>query len=201
MVDHILKLRKLQEELHLMENKVTDEDFVMILITSLPESWDQYTSAYLGSSSNKLTLKSHELVAILLKEDRQQCGRSDDSASGVAMQAKLLRPDKNSDSKKTEKRKHFNCGKEGNIKDDCWSKGGGCEGTGPTRRKKGGNQANQTQESINTLLNDVIYVSWESHEFSHYDWIPSSPYWDEVMLSVACKNLFSWRLPKPGVSN
>ena len=47
-----------------MENKVTDEDFVMILITSLPESWDQYTSAYLGSSSNMPTLKSHELVAI-----------------------------------------------------------------------------------------------------------------------------------------
>ena len=69
MVDHILKLRKLQEELHLMENKVTNEDFVMILITSLPESWDQYTSAYLGSSSNKLTLKSHELIAILLEED------------------------------------------------------------------------------------------------------------------------------------
>ena len=69
MVD-ISKLRKLQEELHLMENKVTNEDFVMILITSLPESWDQYTSAYLGSSSNKLTLKSHELIAILLEEDR-----------------------------------------------------------------------------------------------------------------------------------
>jgi hypothetical protein len=42
MVEHISKLRKLQEELHLMENKVPDEDFVMILITSLPESWDQY---------------------------------------------------------------------------------------------------------------------------------------------------------------
>ena len=70
MVDYILKLRKLQEELHLMENKVSNEDFVMILITSLPRSWNQYTSAYLGSSSNMPTLKSHELVAILLEEDR-----------------------------------------------------------------------------------------------------------------------------------
>ncbi|KAF8226514.1 hypothetical protein L208DRAFT_1191763, partial [Tricholoma matsutake] len=68
MVEHILKLRKLQEEFHLMENKVSDKDFVMILITSLPESWDQYTSAYLGSSSKMLTLKSHKLVAILLEE-------------------------------------------------------------------------------------------------------------------------------------
>src|ERR1700678_1719942 len=66
MVDHISNLRKLQEELHIMENRVSDEDFVMILITSLPESWD-YTSAYLGSSGNKPTLTSHKLIVILWK--------------------------------------------------------------------------------------------------------------------------------------
>ena len=69
MVEHVSKLRRLQEELHLMDNKVSDKDFVMILLTSLPESWDMYTSAYLGSSSNKPTLKSHELIAILYEED------------------------------------------------------------------------------------------------------------------------------------
>jgi hypothetical protein len=37
-----------------MENKVPDEDFVMILITSLPESWDQYTSVYLGCINTSL---------------------------------------------------------------------------------------------------------------------------------------------------
>ena len=53
MVDHISKLQKLQEELHIMGSPVLDEDFVMILITSLPEAWDNYTLAYLGSSRNK----------------------------------------------------------------------------------------------------------------------------------------------------
>ena len=53
MVDHISKLQKLQEELHIMGSPVPDEDFVMILITSLPEAWDNYTSPYLGSSGNK----------------------------------------------------------------------------------------------------------------------------------------------------
>jgi hypothetical protein len=50
-----------------MDNKVNNKDFVMILLTSLPETWDMYTSAYLGSSGNKL--KSYELVAILYEED------------------------------------------------------------------------------------------------------------------------------------
>ena len=69
MVDHISKLRKLQEELHIMGSPVPDEDFVMILVMSLPESWDNYTSAYLGSSGNKPELRSHEIIAVLLDED------------------------------------------------------------------------------------------------------------------------------------
>ena len=32
-----------------MGSPVLDKDFIMILITSLPEAWDNYTSAYLGS--------------------------------------------------------------------------------------------------------------------------------------------------------
>ena len=56
MVDHISKLQKLQEELHIIGSPVPDEDFIMILITLLPEAWDNYTSTYLGSSRNKLEL-------------------------------------------------------------------------------------------------------------------------------------------------
>ena len=69
MVEHISKLRGLQNKLHAMENLVTDEDFVMILITSIPESWDNYTGSFLGSSGNNPTVISHELIAILLDED------------------------------------------------------------------------------------------------------------------------------------
>ena len=43
MVEHISKLRGLLNELHAIENLVTDEDFIMILITSLLEFWDNYT--------------------------------------------------------------------------------------------------------------------------------------------------------------
>src|SRR5271168_1544274 len=56
MVDHISNLRKLQDELHLMGSIVPDEDFVMILITSLLEAWDNYTSAYLGATNRSSDL-------------------------------------------------------------------------------------------------------------------------------------------------
>ena len=66
------KLQKLQEELHIIGSLVPNEDFVMILITSLPDAWDNYTLAYLGSSKNKPELWSHKIIAILLDED-QRC--------------------------------------------------------------------------------------------------------------------------------
>jgi hypothetical protein len=71
LVEHISKLQKMQEELHLMGSMVSDEDFTMILVSSLPESWDLYTSAYLGSKAEGTPLTSHELVAILLEGDRR----------------------------------------------------------------------------------------------------------------------------------
>ena len=87
MIDHISKLQKLQEELHLMGSIVIDEDFVMILITSLPEAWDNYTSAYLGSSRNMPELRSHKIIAILLDEDQRHKERLGNSGE-MALQAK-----------------------------------------------------------------------------------------------------------------
>ena len=173
MVEHISSLRKLQEELHLMDNKVPDEDFVMILITSLPESWDNYTSSYLGSSGNKPTLTSHELIAILMEEDRRRKGQNGDSA-GASLQAKnyskggckniKLNVDSNTEC--------YNCHKKGHLAKDCWAKGGGKEGQGPKGRKgpNRANRSNQAQET-NSNLNEVSYVASENYQKpSKYDW-------------------------------
>ncbi|GBE90191.1 hypothetical protein SCP_1900400 [Sparassis crispa] len=53
---HITELHRTQEQLHTMGSKVSDDEFRTILITSLPESWDQFTSAYLAATSQKDTL-------------------------------------------------------------------------------------------------------------------------------------------------
>jgi hypothetical protein len=176
MVEHISKLRKLQEELHLMENKVEDEDFVMILITSLPESWDNYTSSYLASSGNKPTLKSHELVAVLLEEFRRRQGRTGETSGGISMQVKGHKGGKFSTrSSGNSEKECFNCHKKGHISKECWAKGGGREGQGPKGRKGPNREqrSNQAQESIKNSLGDVAYAT-NNHEFSKYDWILDS---------------------------
>src|SRR6266498_2247787 len=78
--NHISRLRRLQEEIHIMGSLVSDEDFMMILLTSLPESWDSYTTSFLGSSGNKPDIKSHELIAVLYEEDRRRKARNGESS-------------------------------------------------------------------------------------------------------------------------
>lgn len=174
LVEHVSKLRKLQEELHLMSSVVSDEDFVTILISSLPESWDVYTSAYLGSSSKKdEMITSHELVAILLEEDRRRNERHGDP-SAAALQARGGGGAKPSTNPNIE---CHNCRKKGHMARDCWSKGGGKEGQGPRRKGgQGGSKNRAHQANVNDDLGDIAYnVSATAvgapGEFSKNDWL------------------------------
>ena len=145
-----------------------DEDFVMILITSLPESWDNYTTSYLGSSGNKPELKSHELIAILMEEDRRRKGRNGDSA-GTSLQAKGNNNKFGKSSKDTNV-ECYNCHKKGHMSKDCWAKGGGKEGQGSKGRKgpNRGNRTNQAQET-NSNLNDVSYMALQDNKYTKFD--------------------------------
>ena len=169
MVDHISKLRGLQNELHAMENLVTDEDFVMIIITSLPESWDNFTGSFLGTSGNKTTITSHELIAILLDEDRRRKGRIGGGAGMTLLS-------KGKDRKGINKDKEcYNCKKTGHISSECWAKGGGKEGQGPKGRKGTGkrNRAHQAKE-VNSSLNDACFMAGNLQDSSKYDWLLDS---------------------------
>lgn len=115
MVEHVNNLGALQAELALMSNVVSDEDFVMILIASLPESWDVFATSYLGSHSGDGTsLNAKEFIPLLLEEDRRRKSKSDGSDS--SLQAKFGKGAKSD-------MECFNCKKKGHMKRDCWRKG------------------------------------------------------------------------------
>ncbi|KAJ2925473.1 hypothetical protein H1R20_g11620, partial [Candolleomyces eurysporus] len=170
MVEHISNMRRLQEELHMMESLVSDEDFVMLLITSLPESWDNYTSSFLGASGNQPTLSSHEFIANLIEEDKRRKGWNDNA--GTAMQAGKKKGQAKKASGSGSAKECYNCHKKGHVKADCWNKGGGKEGEGP----KGRNKTQQASE-VNTSLNDVAYMvdaTFSARDSSKLDWFADS---------------------------
>ena len=180
MVNHISRLRRLQEEIHTMGSLVSDEDFVMILLTSLPESWDSYTTSFLGSSGNKPDIKSHELIAVLYEEDhRRKTRNGESSGTTLHVNAKDKGKSKCGHNHGNNKDKEcYNCHRRGHISSECWAKGGGKEGQGPKGRKglKRGHKANQAEE-VNTSLNDCAYMAHQndqSHEISKFDWLLDS---------------------------
>jgi hypothetical protein len=140
---HITELRSIQEQLNTMSSLVSDQEFLIALITSLPESWDQFTSSYLAANNGQLTttttpgnnssagspvtITSHELVALILEEYRRRKEKAGESATGsAALFGKSQRTHQHSNSSKDDG--CFNCGVSGHMAKDCWSKGGGKEG-------------------------------------------------------------------------
>ena len=87
MRDHISKFRLIQEELLLMRSEMTDTEFPVVLLQSLPESWDQFNQNLIGSQRVPATpgstgqvlsvplYSSYEVCGILLEEykRRQEC--------------------------------------------------------------------------------------------------------------------------------
>ena len=203
MADHIAGLRKLQEELHIMGNKVPDDDFTMILITSLPESWDSFTTSFLGSSSTQSnTIKSQELVGILIDESRRRKEKDGLGSGGVAMQAKGKGYRRESGG--GSELECFNCHKKGHMKTECWGKGGGREGQGPRGRKRRdhAHQAREvTEQSSGTNLNDVTFIasvlSAVDLGISKSDWIL-----DSGTTSHICpiRDAFSGYVPLKGMT-
>lgn len=166
MVEHISNLRAYQAELALMSNVVTDEDFAMVIITSLPESWDGYTSAYFGSHGSEKSLKASEIIPLLLEEDRRR--RAKDGGAMHALQANFRAGGGGGSGGRTgggakgsdREKECYNCKGKGHVKKDCWAKGGGAEGKGPRgrRRKDRTNQAKDKGADINTAV-AVAYMT------------------------------------------
>jgi hypothetical protein len=65
--EHIRTLRGYVEELAGLGSKISDEDFSITLLTSLPDSWDPFISAVDTATLNE----SHKLIARVLEEDRR----------------------------------------------------------------------------------------------------------------------------------
>jgi hypothetical protein len=106
--EHIRTLRSYQEELHSLGEEINDSEFSIILLTSLPDSWNNYISSI---DTTTLT-NAPKLIARILEHDRRmQIQNHDDTALTARNGKKKFNPNITC----------YGCGKRGHVLPDCRS--------------------------------------------------------------------------------
>ena len=118
--EHIGEIRALHMEL--AENGITIDNYLLAiaLSKSLPPSYDNYVSTIFASIHSLNDADPDYIANKIFEEEIRRSNKSEDA--NIAVPKRCL-----------------NCRKNGHLKDDCYSKGGGKEGQGPrqiARRKR-----------------------------------------------------------------
>jgi len=146
--EHVTKLTSIKEELNTMGVKIEDADFLDILMTSLPESWDIFTTTYMtANSAGVKTLTPDDFIAVVYEEIRRRSARQ--STSDTALKAISHTHDTSKGTRRNDDKPTCqNCKRKGHVAKNCWAPGGGKEGQGPKQRKKkeGNDRANKAEE-------------------------------------------------------
>jgi hypothetical protein len=180
---HIIELKQIQENLHLMGSVVPDMDFRTILMGSLPPSWETFVVTH---QSNP-TMTSHELISMIHEEDRRRKEREIEfTESKIAVQGTKKRKfseKKEGNVKKCKvckkightendcwhrSKKCSNCGKTGHEHKDCWAKGGAKAGEGPSAKKRFKKDKAQLVQEVpmeteDEVMDDVAYMASTSN--------------------------------------
>lgn len=99
--------------------EIIDIQYSLILLNTLPASYEVLASTILASGSPK-TLKHNKIIACIINEKGRQSSSSD-----LSLNTAYAAPNKSSKGKKkkdhTDLTCHY-CNKKGHIKPDCWKK-------------------------------------------------------------------------------
>ncbi|MGK2912533.1 MAG: hypothetical protein ACSLE1_22465, partial [Sphingobium sp.] len=179
MAVHIAAFRKEQQKLALMGDFISEEDLALLLISSLPETWDTFSSAFFGSNANlKGTVSLSEIIEMLIEEDERLIERL--TKAEIAHRVQF-----------TNDRSHAvkpicnNCKRTGHTKENCYTQGGGKEGQAPwskSSQKSGGNnrrksahrKGQETAKAAVEDLPDAAYIATFDPAFSKTDWLSDS---------------------------
>lgn len=128
MVAHIAELRQIQNYVATTAAEIGEDEFMALMATSLPESWDAFTHAYFGASggvsqTGQQKITSQELAAVLIDEDQRRKGKS---GTDAALYSRSRPPFRNqcrpNNTGNGQNVKCFSCGRMGHMSSDCRSK-------------------------------------------------------------------------------
>jgi len=129
---HFSKLVNLRDKLAALDRTVGNDEYVMVLIGSLPSCYDSPIDALTSSCDiNNKDITPDAVIRSATREYEKRVLCKENKTQEEAFSAEA-------DKKKKAKRRDiecFNCKKKGHIKAECWVKGGDKEGQGPKRSK------------------------------------------------------------------
>jgi hypothetical protein len=163
--EHIKTMQLIHQELSLMGVEITDQEFLDILMTSLPESWDNFTNTYATANASGIQkITTDEFIAAINDELRRRNDRATTSDTALKAYAPNAKPASGTRrGAKSAKSKCENCGRPNHTKENCWSKGGGKEGQSPWKKKAKRDTANKAEDDGSDI--DVAYMA-------HEDFVP-----------------------------
>jgi len=133
---HLMKLQTIREGLIAMGTNPGDENFVAIVLGSLPASYKTYLLALTGAATLLgKTLNPNMVIQGINNEAKQKTMQTKERGEREAAfysGNNSKRPKKHPD-----RIECYNCHKKGHMAKDCWAKGGGKEGQNPRRKGQG----------------------------------------------------------------
>lgn len=143
-------MQKYQEKLNTLGQKIIDADFVMILLTSLPELWN----TFIGVIEITNQMKSTDIIVCILQKD---CRQTRGSESSNQMLAEKGRFHKSSEARDMLK---IYCKKPGHFKSECMKKKQDMkEGKKGKSRKEKGASANVAADTEIAGQEDFAFTS------------------------------------------
>ena len=161
---HVTNMMMLCEELAGMGAPVNDQDFIAMILGSLPTSLcGLLRSTTAAVQATGKTLTPEMIIAVIFKEaDHIKIDNGGSSTTNDTALAALSKGQKHCGKGKSKKSNMTckNCKHIGHSKNDCWCKGGGKEGQGPHQKKKSANAATEADDYafLTSTLSDSATV-------------------------------------------
>ena len=150
MISHFATLQTMREDLAAMGQALDENDFYMIILGSLPASYDPYISAVNATSSVLGTTISADDLMLTVTEEyerrnlKNKSGKKDENSAFYSNDSE--KDSKGGSNSKKKNVECHNCHKKGPYKSECWAPGGGKEGEGPKQKGKGKSKKDEKKD-------------------------------------------------------
>jgi hypothetical protein len=187
---HFTKLTNYHEQLVAMGQSIPNQQFADILIASLPSCYEMRLCAITTNADETGNpINPARVIKFICDDyDKQMIGKEANKKSEDQAFAIQSRKRKNKSDIEC-----FNCTKKGHIKADCWAKGGGKEGQGPRRNRRGQESTSESAALAAEKMEDIESWILQVHDnLSFESLISSSSANSEVSEDSSDTDVESW---------